>query len=79
MESQPQSPEFRINPQNIHPCVNLRHSSCKGETIGFSSSVRSVILAFLRVWSWTKQTRAGVDGTNTRFLTYNRYLVVKVT
>ena len=21
MESQPQNPEFRINPKNLHPCV----------------------------------------------------------
>ena len=21
MESQPQNPEFRINPENLHPCV----------------------------------------------------------
>ena len=23
MESQPQNPEFRINPENIHPCINF--------------------------------------------------------
>ena len=23
MESQPQNPEFRINPENFHPCDNL--------------------------------------------------------
>ena len=23
MESQPQNPEFRINPENFHPCVCL--------------------------------------------------------
>ena len=22
MESQPQNPEFRINPENFHPCMN---------------------------------------------------------
>ena len=22
MESQPQNPEFRINPENFHPCVS---------------------------------------------------------
>ena len=21
MESQPQNPEFRINPENVHPCI----------------------------------------------------------
>ena len=32
MESQPQNPEFRINPENFHPCINglnkLIHSKC---------------------------------------------------
>ena len=23
MESQPQNPEFRINPENFHPCIML--------------------------------------------------------
>ena len=23
MEGQPQNPEFRINPENFHPCKNL--------------------------------------------------------
>ena len=27
MESQPQNPEFRINPENFHPCI---YASCKG-------------------------------------------------
>ena len=27
MESQPQNPEFRINPDNFHPCCNVTHSS----------------------------------------------------
>ena len=22
MESQPQNPEFRINPENVHPCIS---------------------------------------------------------
>ena len=25
MESQPQNPEFRINPENFHPCESLFH------------------------------------------------------
>ena len=24
MESQPQNPEFRINPENFHPCIESR-------------------------------------------------------
>ena len=24
MESQPQNPEFRINPENFHPCIMLK-------------------------------------------------------
>ena len=38
MESQPQNPEFRINPENFHPCVNICYSilqqgnrSCKSQ------------------------------------------------
>ena len=23
MESQPQNPQFRNNPENLHPCINL--------------------------------------------------------
>ena len=26
MESQPQNPEFRINPENFHPCNYGKHS-----------------------------------------------------
>ena len=26
MESQPQNPEFRINPENFHPCICIRYS-----------------------------------------------------
>ena len=29
MESQPQNPEFRINPKNFHPCI------CNCEKYGF--------------------------------------------
>ena len=25
MESQPQNPEFRINPENFHPCVHVEY------------------------------------------------------
>ena len=24
MESQPQNPEFRVNPENFHPCYKLK-------------------------------------------------------
>ena len=27
MESQPQNPEFRIKPENIHPCIFNRYSA----------------------------------------------------
>ena len=33
MESQPQNPEFKINPENFHPCTSLICSYCK-ETTG---------------------------------------------
>ena len=34
MESQPQNPEFRINPENLHPCfanIIRFHQECEGE------------------------------------------------
>ena len=27
MESQPQNPEFRINPENFHPCTQLSYGA----------------------------------------------------
>ena len=27
MESQPQNPEFRINPENFHPCITKKSDS----------------------------------------------------
>ena len=29
MESQPQNPEFRINPENFHPCISVTYRSLK--------------------------------------------------
>ena len=28
MESQPQNPKFKINPENFHPCITV-YSNCK--------------------------------------------------
>ena len=39
MESQPQNPEFRINPENFHPCQSSRLSVQ-------SSSISLVFLCF---------------------------------
>ena len=33
MESQPQNPEFRINPENFHPCVILRKPKNKKKSV----------------------------------------------
>ena len=33
MESQPQNPEFRINPENFHPCV------LRVKTINYHSNI----------------------------------------
>ena len=33
MESQPQNPEFRINPENFHPCRNSFQVSEKNEKL----------------------------------------------
>ena len=38
MESQPQNPEFRINPENFHPCLSA---------MVFTLIVRANILKFL--------------------------------
>ena len=31
MESQPQNPEFRINPENFHPCITKNPDSVAGK------------------------------------------------
>ena len=31
MESQPQNPEFRINPENVHPCTLKIHGRLADE------------------------------------------------
>ena len=33
MESQPQNPEFRINPKNVHPCFVYVSRERSGETV----------------------------------------------
>ena len=33
MESQPQNPEFRINPENFHPCVLKKKFMHEGKTV----------------------------------------------
>ena len=30
MESQPQNPEFRIHPENFHPCIQLSNTQLNG-------------------------------------------------
>ena len=40
MESQPQNPEFRINPENFHPCKTVE------EVIHF----RKTMSQFMRFW-----------------------------
>ena len=30
MESQPQNPEFRINPENFYPCMYMQHHAYHG-------------------------------------------------
>ena len=41
MESQPQNPEFRINPENFHPCTSPLYDCewcCVGKSLFFDSS-----------------------------------------
>ena len=33
MESQPQNPEFRKNPENFHPCLQEGNNKGVGETV----------------------------------------------
>ena len=42
MESQPQNPEFRMNPENFHPChKRLTDANPRGGTLVFSAYVGS--------------------------------------
>ena len=34
MESQPQNPEFRIIPENFHPCISLYDFECVHRKLG---------------------------------------------
>ena len=57
MESQPQNPEFRINPENFHPCKNPNHMVCI-----------IIILLFHRTWYnnfslWLPATKMSVSGS----------------
>ena len=40
MESQPQNPEFRNNPENVHPCIIT------------SSQLKPVLMIRLGKWGW---------------------------
>ena len=49
MESQPQNPEFRINPENFQPCLTHRHTA-KTDIISWSHVVS--FLTGLTVFDW---------------------------
>ena len=34
MESRPQNPIFRINPENFHPCISLSDFDCEHQELG---------------------------------------------
>ena len=41
MESQPQNPEFRINPENFHPCLFLKaNNNGPDQTVSAQSGQR---------------------------------------
>ena len=40
MESQPQNPEFRINPKNFHPCEYIMGKHMKFGTYPISEQIR---------------------------------------
>ena len=47
MESQPQNPEFRINPENFHPCSSLNYREVYIKYFITQSSIYGVIVYFL--------------------------------
>ena len=50
MESQPQNPELRINPENYHPCVSRKRTFCPALT--HPLDLRNFLSSFIRfVWS----------------------------
>ena len=49
MESQPQNPLFRINPENIHPCVLLILSTFPSLDVPVSVSIGSSVVSCLTV------------------------------
>ena len=63
MESQPQNPEFRINPENFHPCipellVDNSCPDCTSSRLVLSTSLLdlSVLPGNLLVVSWQSVT-----------------------
>ena len=40
MESQPQNPEFRINPENFHPCITVFINPEEYEHILYHTSLK---------------------------------------
>ena len=48
MESQPQNPEFRNNPENFHPCSNNKPLDTFGRIFKWGRSVASLIIYIAR-------------------------------
>ena len=44
MESQPQIPEFRHNPENFHPCMFVEHFALGTDTRNTKVMVRSLLI-----------------------------------
>ena len=47
MESQPQNPELRINPENVNPCIQSRQSKCYQHMSLFYSELIAIIGSFI--------------------------------
>ena len=50
MESQPQNPEFRINPENFHPCIHNRNSHRKINTNGILYGILNYAIMYANMY-----------------------------
>ena len=67
-ESQPQNPEFRINPENFHPCGN----DANVETLFAQNTMQLICLGICRSYGpWRDKTcLRGFQQTQTSLLSY---------
>ena len=44
MESQPQNPEFRNNPENFHPCISMSQNPPVSNDMAYNMLHKAIIL-----------------------------------